>query len=137
RVPAAWRMEAEGKLPTGRLVAVADTPYDLRRPTALEGLDLDDVYFGTNPAASPWFEWRDRGVRVILGASHAFTHVVLYTPPDRPAFCIENQTCSTDAHNLDARGLRREAHLLVVDPGRTARGSVDWRLRRVRPHAAD
>jgi aldose 1-epimerase len=44
RVPAARRMEAEERLPTGRLVPVAGTPFDLRRPAALEALDLDDVY---------------------------------------------------------------------------------------------
>jgi aldose 1-epimerase len=132
RIPASRRMEAEGRLPTGKLVPVEGTPYDLRQPTMLEGLELDDVYFGTNPASPPYFEWRDRGLRVSLAASHGFTHVVVYTPPGRPVFCIENQTCATDAHNLAARGFEREAHLQVVDPGRTARGSVEWRIRRVR-----
>jgi aldose 1-epimerase len=129
-IPAAKRMEAEARLPTGKLIPVKDTPFDLRRPTSLENLDLDDVYFGASAAAAPGFEWRDRGIRVSLGASRAFTHVVVYTPPGRPTFCIENQTSSTDAHNLHARGLTREAHLAVVAPGRTARGQVDWKITR-------
>jgi len=130
KVPAAQRMEAVEKLPTGKLLQVQKTGFDLRRTTPLAGLDLDDVYFGLTPAAAPGFEWRDRGVRVSLGASRQFTHVVVFTPPERPTFCIENQTSSTDAHNLHARGLAREAHLIIVEPGKTSRGSVDWKIAR-------
>jgi aldose 1-epimerase len=129
QVPAIHRMEAEARLPTGKLVPVARTPFDLRQPTALAGLDLDDVYFDLIGGTAPAFEWRDRGIRVRLGASREFTHAVVYTPA-RPTFCIENQTSSTDAHNLFARGLKRESHLLVVGPGKTARGSVDWQIAR-------
>jgi aldose 1-epimerase len=129
KVPATYRMEAETLLPTGKLIEVAKTPFDLRRPTPLAGLDLDDVYFGLRAGEAPGFEWRDRGISVRLGASREFTHAVIYTPK-RPTFCIENQTSSTDAHNLFARGLKKQAHLLVVAPGNTARGSVDWKIAR-------
>jgi aldose 1-epimerase len=136
QVPARYRMEAEVRLPTGKLVPVEKTRFDLRRPTPLEGLELDDVYFGLTAGAAPGFEWRDRGIRVTLGASREFTHAVVYTPA-RPTFCIENQTSSTDAHNLFARGLKREAHLQIVAPGKTARGSVDWKIfRRPAPTAS-
>jgi len=130
KVPAAQRMEAVDKLPTGKLLPVQKTAFDLRHPTPLAGLDLDDVYFGMTPPAPPAFEWRDQGIRVSLGASRQFTHLVVFTPPERPTFCIENQTSSTDAHNLNERGLQREAHLIVVDPGKTARGSVAWKITR-------
>jgi aldose 1-epimerase len=75
---------------------------------------------------------------VRLSGSAAFTHLVVFTPPDRPFFCIENQTSSTDAHNLWADGKREESHLLVVPPGKASSGHVDWtirRLRRSRPFA--
>jgi aldose 1-epimerase len=129
-VPAAKRMEAEARLPTGKLLPVQKTPFDLRQPTSLEALDLDDVFTNLTPGALPAFEWRDRGVRVTLGGSRDFTHLVVYTPLGRPTFCIENQTSSTDAHNLHQRGLVKEAHLQVVEPGKTARGSVDWKITR-------
>lgn len=130
QVPAAYRMEAEEKLPTGRLLPVAGTPFDLRQPTPLEGLNLDDVYIGLDPSSRPAFELRDRGVRVVLTGSREFTHMVVYTPPNQPFFCLENQTSSTDAHNLWERGLREESHLQVVSPGETARGFVDWKVER-------
>jgi aldose 1-epimerase len=131
RVPAAHRMEAEERLPTGNLLPVQKTPFDLRKPTTLDGLDLDDVYFGLTPDAVPSFEWRDRKIRVTFGASREFTHLVVFTPPTRPTFCIENQTSSTDAHNLFNRGKKREAHLLIVDPGKISRGAVDWKISRI------
>ena len=52
-----------------------------------------------------------------LEASELFTHSVVYTPAGQPFFCVENQSCSTDAHNLYARGLEKEAHLTVLPPG--------------------
>jgi aldose 1-epimerase len=130
-VPAETRMEADKLLPTGKLLPVAGTRFDLRRATTIEGLELDDVFFGVVPAKPPAFELRDKGLRVTLGGSKEFTHVVLYTPPGRPFFCVENQTSSTDAHNLWAQGLKKESHLLVVDKGKTARGQLDWRIGRI------
>jgi len=132
QVPTATRMEAVDKLPTGALLPVAGTSFDLRKPRPLPALDLDDVYCGLTPARVPAFVRRDLGLRVTLGGSAAFTHFVVYTPPGRPFFCLENQTCSTDAHNLFAAGRTKEAHLLVVAPGKTSRGSVDWSIQPLR-----
>jgi aldose 1-epimerase len=129
-IPAAVRMEAVDKLPTGKLLPV-DGNYDLRKPTPLTKLDLDDVYLGLAPTKAPAFEWRDRKIRVTLGGSKEFTHVVVFTPPDRPVFCVENQTSSTDAHNLWDKGLRRESHLQIVAPGKRATGWVDWKVARL------
>jgi aldose 1-epimerase len=124
RVPAQKHMEAEGLLPTGKLADLAGTPYDLREPVSLEALKLDDVYWGLTPERIPGYESRDKGLMVSLGASPEFTHMVVYTPPGKPFFCMENQTCSTDAHNLYAKGLEKEAHLLVVDQGKKRTGWV-------------
>jgi aldose 1-epimerase len=129
-VPLAERMEAVDLLPTGKLLPVAGTPYDLRRPTSLEGLSLDDVYFGLSPEKKPSF--RLGNLEVTLVASKEFTHLVVFTPKGRPLFALEDQTCSTDAHNLWAQGKKRESHLLVVPPGGTQRGQVEWRITTVR-----
>jgi len=53
--------------------------------------------------------------------------MVVYT--QQPAFfCVENQTCSTDAHNLYARGLKDISHLLTVRPGSKDTGWVHYLL---------
>jgi aldose 1-epimerase len=133
-VPLAKRMEAVDMLPTGALLSVAGTPHDLRRPLNLAGLALDDVYCGMTPEKTAGFALAETTPRlaISLGASAEFTHVVVYTPPERPFFCIENQTCSTDAHNLHARGKKREAHLLIVAPGKQGGGEVTFSARRTR-----
>jgi aldose 1-epimerase len=124
RVPAQKHMEAEGLLPTGKLADLTGTPYDLRQPVSLEVLKLDDVYWGLTPERVPGYELRGRGLAVNLGASSEFTHMVVYTPPGKPFFCMESQTCSTDAHNLYAKGLEKEAHLLIADKGKKVSGWV-------------
>ncbi len=128
RVPARSRMETTPDLlPTGTLQPLEGAPFDLRTPRPLSELALDDVFWGVKPEEAPGYEARDAGVRVDLPASEHFTHMVVYTPKGRPFFCMENQTCSTDAHNLHARGLAQEAHLLAVEPGQSMSGWVDFR----------
>jgi aldose 1-epimerase len=131
KVPIQERMEAAEQLPTGELVPVAGTPYDLRRPTALTDLSLDDVYFGAAPERASWFELREHGLRLEMSGSREFTHVVVYTPPDRPFFCIEHQTSSTDAHNLWTQGKKKVSHLIIIPPRKSASGYLDWTIRRV------
>jgi aldose 1-epimerase len=131
RVPAARHMEAEDLLPTGRLEPLDGSRFDLRGHTALDALDLDDVYCGLTPGDPAGYESRDRRLRVTLEATEVFTHAVVYTPPGRPFFCLESQTCSTDAHNLHARGLEAESHLIVLEPGAAASGSVRMRVSRL------
>ena len=117
QVPAQKWMEAENLLPTGRLVSLEEGPADLRQPTPLAALDLDDVFWGLSESQPQVIYYDSLGKKVTLTASDLFTHSVVYTPPERPFFCIENQSSSTDAHNLYARGLEQEAHLMVLPPG--------------------
>ena len=131
RVPLVRRMEADSMLPTGRLLPVRGTAHDLRTRKGLPGLALDDVYLGMVPGKTAEFQLRQPPLQVRLSGSSAFTHLVVFTPPDRPFFCIENQTSSTDAHNLWADGQREVSHLLVVPPGKSSSGHVDWTIRRL------
>ena len=116
QVPAQKRMEAIGLIPTGRLIDL-DPPYDLRRPASLSGLDLDDVYWGMAQNSPAVIYYDAIGQQLTLAASDFFTHCVVYTPAGRPYFCVENQSCSTDAHNLHTQGHREAAHLAVLAPG--------------------
>jgi aldose 1-epimerase len=113
-------------LPTGRLVDVEGTAWDLRQPRAVGKLDLDHVFTALTPGGRALAEYRTMGLEVALEASADFTHLVAYTPPGENFFCIENQTCSTDAHNLNERGFVRESGLKTVAPGATRGGSVTY-----------
>jgi aldose 1-epimerase len=129
QLPAAALMEATPDLlPTGRLVEVSGTSLDLRRPAAVGGLDLDHVFTGIPPGGRARVEYSGLGLSVALEASEDFTHLVLYTPRGEGFFCLENQTCSTDAHNLFDRGYTRESGLKTVGPGETRRGFVTYAI---------
>jgi aldose 1-epimerase len=128
-LPAAAVMEATADLlPTGRLIEVAGTAYDLRKPVPIGALDLDHVFTGIPPGETARIEYRGLGMTVTLEATEEFSHLVLYCPRGESFFCVENQTCSTDAHNLFDRGFTRESGLETVAPGGTRRGEVTYSI---------
>ena len=53
QVPAKKWMEAVDLLPTGRLIDLDRAPADLRQPTSLARLDLDDVFWGLDTGWPP------------------------------------------------------------------------------------
>jgi aldose 1-epimerase len=131
-IPADSVMEADDELlPTGRLLDVRGIMYamfDLREPLPIANLKLDHVYTGLHKNESAVIEYRKQAMRLHITASEDFTHVVIYTPPGAgsPFFCLENQTCSTDAVNLHHRGLREMAHLLELHPGESLSGFIQY-----------
>jgi aldose 1-epimerase len=114
RIPAAARMvSTPDLLPTGKLLAT-DGSYDLRRGRNLSGLALDDIYTQRQPGEKAIIRYAGIPLRTELDAGSSFTHFVVFTPPGKGFFCVENQTCSADAFNLDAKGFTDEAHLLEI-----------------------
>jgi len=128
QTPALKRMEAVDLLPTGRLIDLDGDPCDLREPRSLEGLNVDDVYWGMSPNRPQVIYYDALGKKLTLLTSELFTHSVVYTPEDKPYFCMENQSCSTDAHNLYARGLQEAAHLTILEPGDSLCAWVDMQV---------
>jgi len=125
QVPAKKRMEAVNLLPTGRLIGLEGDPTDLRRPRSLAVLNLDDVFWGMELDKPSIIYYDQIGKKLTLTASELFTHSVVYTPQGKPFFCVESQSCSTDAHNLYARGLIKEAHLTILEPGQALTACVE------------
>ena len=99
QVPASHWMESEALLPTGRLIALEGTAYDLRTPTSLGDRRLDDVFFGVAPerpanrvsrrpaADCLWCEFRV----YTHGGLHAGSTVLLCREPD--LFDGRTQSC--------------------------------------------
>lgn len=128
-LPARYVMESTPDLlPTGRLIDVDQTPYDLRREVKVGALDLDHVFTGTPHGEFASVHYSSLGLRVILQATSDFSHLVLYTPRGQPDFCLENQTCSTDAHNLYERGFQVESGLKFVPAGQSHTGYVKYAI---------
>lgn len=111
-------------IPSGKIVAaegglrIWDDFHDV------EGLYLDNVYRGMTADMASEIRYEDITVRI--SASDSFRNVVVYTPHDRPGFCIEPQTNATDALNLHARGQIDESGLLILPAGQTFTGTVDF-----------
>lgn len=129
---AKYIMEADDELlPTGRLLDVTGIMYgmfDLREPVPITHLKLDHVYTGLRENESALIEYRKQAMRLRIVASQEFTHMVIYTPDNAPFFCLENQTCSTDAINLHHRGLQEMAHLLELRPGESSNGFIRYAI---------
>lgn len=127
RLPANAVMEATADLlPTGRLLEVGGTIYDLRQPVPIGTLDLDHVFTDLRAGSHARVEYRSLGLALTLQATPEFSHLVLYTPKGEGFFCLENQTCSTDAHNLFEQGFRHESGLKTVKPGESRSGHVAY-----------
>ena len=123
-----FHMEAtKDLLPTGKLEPVKDTKWSLLEPTPISKLRLDDVYFGATPETPVRVIYDAIGLEILQEATADFTHIVVYTP-NTDFLCVENQTCSTDAHNLFSKGFKKESHLQIVKPGEKTGGSVNYIL---------
>ncbi|MCJ7772693.1 MAG: hypothetical protein MUP22_06120, partial [Desulfobacterales bacterium] len=118
----------EALLPTGKILPVPGTAFDLNRPTSIGKLDLDHVFLraaGDTPAA---IHYTEQGFGVNIHATDDFSHFVVYSPSSTPYFCIESQTCSTNAHNLYHRGLYEISGLAMVAPGGHKTGRVRYSI---------
>jgi aldose 1-epimerase len=126
-VPATNLMESVNLLPTGKLLPLDGTKFDARKPISLEGFVIDDVYFGMTPEKPAEIDFRDKKIKVALRAAKEFNHMVVYTP-EQPFLCVENQSCSTDAHNLYNQDRNDAAHLIVLEPGETHTGWIEYQV---------
>jgi aldose 1-epimerase len=106
-------------LPTGRRLP-ATTANDLRRRRPFSQLNLDDIFTDFQPIPSPELLFRRGAVSVPasltveLLTSADFRELLVFTPQHRQAVCLEPYTCTTDAVNLQARGV--DAGLRVLPP---------------------
>lgn len=119
QVPAENRWELIDNLPTGTVLP-PDEAHDLRRPRALSGLELDDIYGGLTTSAPGvtrcLLSDAQQGIETVVEFDvREFPFVVVFTPPARPAICIEPNSCTTDAFNLHERGIGSNA--IVLPPG--------------------
>jgi aldose 1-epimerase len=127
RCPARSFWELDASLPTGAVKPV-DAARDLRAPRRYGDLQLDDVLTGLEAGHARADGMRELGQvqGLTLWASPAFREVVAFTPPHRQAVCLEPYTCTTDAVNLQQRGV--DAGWLTLAPGATWAGVVEMVL---------
>jgi aldose 1-epimerase len=114
--PAAQEWELIDSLPTGRVLAVSESK-DLREGAYFDTLKLDDVLtgLGDSPVIECGIMDEQAGLQITQRFPKEFRELVVYTPHNRDAFCLEPYTCVTDAINLAPRGV--ETGWRVLDPG--------------------
>jgi len=112
-------------MPTGNLIEAKGTSSDILTPKSVGNLDLDTVYTSVQHNPKAMIDYSDIGLTLTLDASEEFTHYVVYTPQGKSFFCIEPQTCSTDAINLFAAGIEH-VNLLICPKNSIKEGWVTY-----------
>jgi aldose 1-epimerase len=120
--------ELQRFLPTGTRRPPEDS-RDLTTPRPFTVLRLDDVYTTLDGAPVVGglrvlgaVRQPSYGVELRMLADPKFRELVLFTPAHRQAVCLEPYTCTTDAVNLQPRGI--DAGWRVLHPGETWSGDV-------------
>lgn len=137
-IPAQHVMKATSDLlPTGTIIPVQGTPYDLTKPQAVAGMMFDDVWTTITPGLSAGIEFPTKGYKVSHVVTEDFTHVVYYSQRESDAgfICLEPQTGSTNAINLDTlaqetqdKDLRKAAHLIEIPVACDHSGTVFFKV---------
>jgi aldose 1-epimerase len=116
QAPASEEWELVDCLPTGCRLPISEAK-DLREGAYFDVLKMDDVLTGL-PSGSVSVDCvimdEACGYQVVQQAGPAFRELVVYTPPNRNAVCLEPYTCATDAINLQQRGI--DAGWRVLEP---------------------
>jgi aldose 1-epimerase len=139
QAPARQTWPLTDSLPTGERRPL-DPARDLLAPRRFADLQLDDVLTDLPSAPIGPDGLCDRGVlrsggeTLRLRGSPAFRELVVFTPPHRQAFCVEPYTCTTDAINLQQRGV--DAGLLTLPPGGQWTAVFEMRLAAAEPEKA-
>ena len=130
KVPAKRYYETdENLIPTGRILPAGEgtTIYDDFH--SVESLNLDTVFRGLTEDAVSQVRWPD--MLLTIAASDCFRNAVVFTPKNKPGFCIEPQTCATNAINLHAQGLVDESGLLALPAGQRFACWVDYAVEKL------
>ena len=114
----------EDCIPLGEISAVAGK-YDLRQPGPIGDTTYDDVWTSVQ-TTNGWSACTVRdphiGLSVTTEGDSAFREWVVYAPPDKPVICFEPYTCTTNAFNLQAKGV--DAGMVRLKPGEALRGTM-------------
>ena len=84
RAPGVWLTDAE-VIPTERVPVPAS--WDFSQSRRIDEVVLDHCFDGWDGRAT--IRWPSRGLAVEMTASEPFRHLVVFTPPQRPFFCVE------------------------------------------------
>ncbi|MFN8521913.1 MAG: aldose 1-epimerase [Chloroflexota bacterium] len=128
-LPAREIWELEELVTTGRRLPVPPD-LDLRDGRTLAALALDHVYTGLaleDGWCTATVDDTTNARRIEVASDAAFREHVVYAPSSRNVVCLEPYTCTTDAFNLDERGV--DAGTVALLPGQRWSGTLVVRAR--------
>ena len=112
-----WELDST-LIPTGRRVPLA-ADHPLRTMAPFNDRTYDDVYTGVT-SVDGWSTCRlvDPAVPIAVAveADSNFREIVVYAPPGQDVVCFEPYTCTTDAFNLNERGI--DGGRIILESGR-------------------
>jgi len=130
KVPVRRYYEAdENLIPSGRILPAEEDKNICDEFKSVESLYLDTVFRGMSADKAAYVRYED--VMLRIASSDCFRNAVVFTPHNRPGFCIEPQTNATDFINMHARGQIDESGLLVIPAGQTFACRIDMTAQRL------
>ncbi len=109
-----WLTDAE-VISTERVPVPAS--WDFSQPRRVDDVVLDHCFDGWDGRAT--LRWPSRGFAIEMSATEPFRHLVIFTPPQRPFFCVEPVSHANGAigqtHLADGATLAGEISLAVRD----------------------
>ena len=133
QVPAGEAWELHDFIPTGRRIVVEERT-DLRNGVSLGARKLDDVLTNlevNNARTVTTIVDKRAGIAVHQIADAVFRECVVFTPPNRSCLCLEPYTCTTNAINLQQRGV--DAGLRILSPGSEFRTFIEIQVENINP----
>lgn len=120
-------MEIKDGLPTGKLLPPKFEPqFSQNSFVSLSEAEPLSVYWGMTPLKPVIIHYLDKKINIILKTSSEFTHATYEVPDEISRFSVTSQTCSPDAHNLQNKGLIKQAHIITVEPGKSTQGFIQY-----------
>ncbi len=110
--------------PSGYLLPPKVQGVNINEITNVEHIHYDHVFCVDDNMRSAEIFYPSFGTMLTLATSEEFGRLVVYTPEHKDFFCVENQTSSTDCHNLHTKGFVEEANLQIVPPNETKSGFI-------------
>ena len=130
KVPVKRYYEADADLiPSGRILPAEEDKNICDEFKSVESLYLDTVFRGMSADKEALVKYED--VMIHIQSSDCFRNAVVFTPHNRPGFCIEPQTNATDYLNMHARGQIDESGLLILQAGQTFNCRIDMTVERL------
>ena len=113
----------ENIMPTGNIIKVEGTNFDMRSHRPVKDLKFDTDFFNYPAGQSAEICYPSLGYKVVLETTDDYNHIMFFITPGNSWFCVENMTCSVNAHNLYAEGLKKESGLIIL-PAKTSKTGV-------------